>query len=194
MLGLLTQVSIRRTRLSSAASRDAALAAARLLLVEQGPQAVTLKAAARRIGKSHGTLLHHFGSAAELQSAVAALLAKEITEEIVSTVLASEPGKADHHAIIDLVFGAFTAQGGGALAAWMIANGDRAALNPVLEALRDLVELLGERAGLPIRERALGLILLALGDALMGQAVADALALPRQAAQNVALRLLAPDR
>jgi AcrR family transcriptional regulator len=47
-----------RRRLSPEASRDAALEAARVLLVEQGPQAVTLKAVAGRIGRTHANLLH----------------------------------------------------------------------------------------------------------------------------------------
>ncbi|MBV9883465.1 MAG: TetR family transcriptional regulator, partial [Sphingomonadaceae bacterium] len=59
-----------RERLSPEASRAAALEAARALLIEQGPQAVTLKAVAGRMGKSHANLLHHFGSAAGLQAAL----------------------------------------------------------------------------------------------------------------------------
>jgi AcrR family transcriptional regulator len=43
------------------------LQAARALLIEAGPQAVTLKAVASRIGRTHANLLHHFGSAAGLQ-------------------------------------------------------------------------------------------------------------------------------
>ncbi|HEX7657517.1 MAG TPA: TetR family transcriptional regulator, partial [Sphingomonas sp.] len=52
-----------RRRMSPEESRDAALEAARALLTESGPQAVTLKAVAGRIGRTHANLLHHFGSA-----------------------------------------------------------------------------------------------------------------------------------
>ena len=52
-----------RKRLSPEDSRAAALEAARDLLLEAGPQAVTLKAVAGRIGRTHANLLHHFGSA-----------------------------------------------------------------------------------------------------------------------------------
>ena len=52
-----------RRRLSPEESREAALDAARALLVESGPQAVTLKAVAGRIGRTHSNLLHHLGSA-----------------------------------------------------------------------------------------------------------------------------------
>ncbi|WP_448889270.1 TetR family transcriptional regulator, partial [Enterobacter hormaechei] len=51
-----------RKRLSPQESRIAALDAARALLIEAGPQAVTLKAVAARIGRTHANLLHHFGS------------------------------------------------------------------------------------------------------------------------------------
>ncbi|MGK3910999.1 TetR family transcriptional regulator, partial [Enterococcus faecium] len=64
-----------RKRLSPDESRDAALEAARALLVEHGPQAVTLKAVAARIGRTHANLLHHFGSAEGLQKALIARMA-----------------------------------------------------------------------------------------------------------------------
>jgi AcrR family transcriptional regulator len=67
-------MSITRERLSPEESRAAALEAARALLIESGPQAVTLKAVGARIGKTHGNLLHHFGSAAGLQGELARLI------------------------------------------------------------------------------------------------------------------------
>lgn len=59
-------MSIAKRRLSPEASRNMALAAARDLLIETGPQSVTLKAVAARIGRTHANLLHHFGSASGL--------------------------------------------------------------------------------------------------------------------------------
>ena len=64
-------VAIPRERLSPEESRATALEAARRLLIEQGPQAVTLKAVAAEIGRTHANLLHHFGSAAGLQAELA---------------------------------------------------------------------------------------------------------------------------
>ena len=60
-----------RKRLTQEESRTVALEAARALLIELGPQAVTLKAVASRIGRTHANLLHHFGSAAGLQKELA---------------------------------------------------------------------------------------------------------------------------
>ncbi|MFM8542890.1 MAG: TetR family transcriptional regulator, partial [Chakrabartia sp.] len=59
-------MSIERRRLSPEESRASALEAASAILIEAGPQAVTLKAVAARMGRTHANLLHHFGSAAGL--------------------------------------------------------------------------------------------------------------------------------
>ena len=75
-------MSIKHARLSPDQSRRAAMEAARALLIEAGPQAVTLKAVASRIDRTHANLLHHFGSAAGLQKALAAHLAETITASI----------------------------------------------------------------------------------------------------------------
>ncbi|WP_288458007.1 TetR family transcriptional regulator, partial [uncultured Sphingomonas sp.] len=77
-----TALSTPRRRLTPEASRDAALDAARSLLVESGPQAVTLKAVAARIGRTHANLLHHFGSADGLQKALIERMATSIVGTI----------------------------------------------------------------------------------------------------------------
>ncbi|MEY4721468.1 MAG: hypothetical protein RIQ46_1193, partial [Pseudomonadota bacterium] len=74
-----------RKRLTQEESRFAALEAARALLIELGPQAVTLKAVAARIGRTHANLLHHFGSASGLQKALARHLAGTICATIAET-------------------------------------------------------------------------------------------------------------
>jgi AcrR family transcriptional regulator len=71
-------MSIRRERLKPEESRAAALEAARRLLIDHGPHAVTLKAVAAEIGKTHANLLHHFGSAAGLQAALAGLISDRV--------------------------------------------------------------------------------------------------------------------
>jgi AcrR family transcriptional regulator len=81
-----------RKRLTPEESRSTALAAARALLIETGPQAVTLKAVAARIGRTHANLLHHFGSASGLQKALAEHLARSVCETIIDAVRASRAG------------------------------------------------------------------------------------------------------
>jgi AcrR family transcriptional regulator len=58
-----------RKRLSPEESKAAAVEAARDLLIREGAAAITLQAVAKRIGRTHATLLHHFGSVAGLHRA-----------------------------------------------------------------------------------------------------------------------------
>ena len=184
-------MSITRERLSPAESRSAALEAARKLLVESGPQAVTLKAVAAEVGKTHANLLHHFGSAAGLQSALAHHIGERVTAGIAEAVRRARQGEADPGEIVDRTFDAFDREGAGALAAWMILSGNRDALNPILESIHDLVDQLGQgHEDRPVHETTLWLVLAALGDSLLGAAMARALGLPRDRARDLARRQL----
>jgi AcrR family transcriptional regulator len=184
-------MSIVRERLSHDESRLAALQAARELLIAAGPQAVTLKAVGARIGKTHANLLHHFGSAAGLQSELARHIAQRVTAEIGGAVQRARQGEADPREIVDRTFDAFGREGAGALAAWMIISGNRDALNPILEAIHDLVDQLGEgHEDRPVHETTLWLVLAALGDSLLGEPMARALGLPAETARDLARKQL----
>jgi AcrR family transcriptional regulator len=184
-------MSIARERLSPQESRAAALEAARRLLIEKGPQAVTLKAVAAEIGKTHANLLHHFGSAAELQAALARSISDRVTAGIAEAVEKSRAGEVDPIAIVDRTFDAFGKEGAGALAAWMILSGNRDALNPILDSIHQLVDRLGQgHEDRPVHENTLWLVLAAVGDSLLGGPMAEALGLPRDKAREVARRQL----
>ena len=180
-----------RKRLSPDESRAAALAAAYDILLAEGPQAVTLKAVSAKIGRTHANLLHHFGSALELQKALAAMLAAKVCETIADTVIKARRGEADPRHIVDWTFAAFDKQGAGALATWMIMSGNKDALDPILTALHKIVNDLSEdRDATLIAEHTLTLVFMALGDALLGKPMAEALGLPATAARDIALRQL----
>lgn len=182
-------MSISRVRLSPEASRAAAIAAAQRILIDQGPQAVTLKAVASQMGRTHANLLHHFGSAAGLQAELASSIARKVTDGLADLVERARRGEADPREIVDKVFDAFDSEGAGALAAWMILTGNRDALDPVLAGIRHLVDQLSaEHEEHHVAEITLWLVLEALGDALLGDSVAEALSLPREQARESAGR------
>jgi AcrR family transcriptional regulator len=179
-------VSIRR-RLSPEESRSAALEAARELLLSDGPSAVTLKAVAGRIGRTHANLLHHFGSAAGLQAELARSIADSVTASIADAVEKARAGQTDARVIVDQTFDAFGREGAGALAAWMILTGNRDALNPILDSIRGLVAQLSVgHEEQHVADSTLSLVLNALGDALLGDAIASALGLPSDRARELA--------
>ena len=176
-----------RRRLSPDESRAAAIAAARALLLEAGPQAVTLKAVADKIGRTHANVLHHFGSAAGLQSELARSIAEEVTAAVAVSVERARLHQADAREIVDQTFDAFGDGGAGALAAWMILSGNRDALNPILDAIRALVNQLSvAHEDHHVPDSTLWLVLLALGDSLLGGPIAEALGLKRDTARIIA--------
>lgn len=175
-----------RTRLSAQDSRESALAAARAILIEQGPQAVTLKAVAARVGRTHANVLHHFGSAHGLQKALASSLGERITAKIADAVVSVRRGDLDPRAIVELCFDAFSKEGAGPLCSWMILSGDVDALSPILKAVHSLVDELTDPAYNSVASVTLALALTALGDALLGGPMAEELGLERDTARNLA--------
>lgn len=184
-------MSTTRKRLSPEESRSAAIEAAGKLLIADGPQAVTLKAVAAKVGRTHANLLHHFGSAAGLQGELARSIADSVRSSITESVERARAGETDARDIVDRTFDVFDREGAGALAAWMILTGNRDALNPILESLRTLVAQLSvgheERH---VAESTLALVLSALGDSLLGAPIANALGLSRETARELAAERL----
>ncbi len=185
-------MSIVKKRLSPEESRFVALQAAREILIETGPAAVTLKAVAGRIDRTHANLLHHFGSAAGLQKALAAYLAETVCATIGEKMAASPPGERNVREIVDLAFDAFDSGGAGALATWMAATGNEDALDPIVDAIHKMIDGMAPDAHEKrlMHEDTLALVLMALGDAQLGGAMAEALGLPRDTARALACELI----
>ncbi len=181
---------VERKRLSQQESRLAALEAARLLLIEQGPQAITLKSVAARIGRTHANLLHHFGTAADLQRALAEYLAKSIIADLAHVVLSGKDVPRSARQVVDVIFDAFGKQGGAALASWMLLSGNADALEPVFDTIHDLVVRPDIMVTKSLREAAMSLALLAMGDALVGPALAKSFELDDQSVRDEGERLL----
>ena len=165
-------------RLSPEASRLAALEAARGLLLESGPQAVTLKAVAGRIGRTHANLLHHFGSASGLQRELAGYMGDNICSKIGEAVMQMRGGVVTPQELADLIFDQFDREG---------------ALDPIVEAIHKLVDEIGEEghADTSLHELTLEMVLMALGDALLGGPLSASLGLSREAGRQIAGRKLA---
>ncbi|OAO05168.1 TetR family transcriptional regulator [Sphingomonadales bacterium EhC05] len=181
-------MSIAKRRLSPEESRGMALSAARDLLIESGPQAVTLKAVAGRIGRTHANLLHHFGSASGLQKALAAYLSAEVCGMISQAIMKSRTGEGSVRDIVDLTFDAFDKQGAAALWSWMMLTGNEDALDPIVDAIHALVDDIGENGHQDheMHEDTHTLVLMALGDALIGERLSDSLDLSRNIARDMA--------
>lgn len=182
----------RRIRRTPEAVREAAIATARLLLLEEGPGAITLKAVAGRLGMTHANLLHHFGSAETLQAALVAEMARDVTQQVEEAVHRVRAGQATFRDIVDVVFDAFDRNGGGRLVAWLVLSGKPANLEPLFRATREL--LVAVEATAPstltdplkqITEMTLAVVLPALGNSLLGKAMAEVLGVPTDEARRI---------
>ena len=178
-----------RKRLPPDESRAAAVAAARDLLTSEGVAAVTLKAVAAKIGRTHANLLHHFGSVAGLHAALAGDIAVSVAGSITGSIGRMRRGEARLRDVIEEMFDAFLEQGAGELIAWVVLTRQREALEPIVAAIAQVVRDIsdpGEQR--PLDQATLGLVLLAIGDSLAGSEVARACGLPRSAARDIAVR------
>jgi AcrR family transcriptional regulator len=120
----------RRIRRTPEEARTLALASARRLLLADGPDAITLQSVATDLGMSHTNLIHHFGSAAGLQSELMRQMMSELTAAIESAVMRLRAGKGEFRDFVDIVFDAFDRGGAGRLAAWIVLSGEATRLAP----------------------------------------------------------------
>ena len=93
-------------------------------------------------------------------------------------------------------FDAFDKEGAGALTSWMILTGNEDALTPIVETIHHLVDEIAPEEATKhgevthVHEETLALVLMAMGDALIGSALARSLGLPETAARDRALKML----
>ncbi|MGE5500755.1 MAG: TetR family transcriptional regulator [Ignavibacteriales bacterium] len=190
--------SKKRRKRSPEEARQEALAAARELLMTGGPKAVTLTNVGKAVGMTHANVIHHFGSAAELQSALMGMMVADLTQSIDEAVAHVRSDEAAPRQLVDIVFDAFEKGGAGMLAAWMALSQDVSHLEPVAEAVKLLVRAIEERAGVAgdevahrrVTSAVLLIALTAFGDSVIGPQLRDMLGRDREAARRVTARLL----
>jgi AcrR family transcriptional regulator len=187
----------RRVRRTPEEARTLALASARRLLLAQGPNAITLQSVASDLGMSHTNLIHHFGSAAGLQSELMRLMMSELTAAIESAVMRLRAGKGEFRDFVDIVFDVFDRGGAGRLAAWIVLSGEASRLAPIGEVVRDYIDSV-ERSADPgaqdVHERVtsatLFVTMAALGDAIIGNNLRRMVGRERDAVRKIIGRLL----
>jgi AcrR family transcriptional regulator len=128
----------KRRRLDAAGAREAILAAAESLLINDGPDGLRLTEVATKAGVSHPNVLYHFGSVAELQAQLAQRVAVRLADEVAS-VFKSDGGlpiTVDN--VVSAVFEVFDERGFARLLAWLVL----AQITPGFDALGAKLELL----------------------------------------------------
>jgi TetR/AcrR family transcriptional regulator, repressor for neighboring sulfatase len=186
----------RRRRRAPEEARREALVSARALLLSGGPDAVTLTAVAADIGVTHTNLIHHFGSASGLQSALMGSMVRDLTQALDAAVARLRTDEGAPLELVNAVFDAFDAGGAGKLAAWIVLSNDLSQLDPVRKAVSDLVAAIREKLGAEtLGEERIGsfvlfLAMMAFGDALIGPPLRDMLGQAEDEGRQTTARLL----
>lgn len=170
----------KRSKRSGDQVRGEALVAARTLLLDRGPAGVTVANVADAIGMSHANVLHHFGSAAALRTALMGSMVADLTDAFGGVVELLKKEPAGPREVVDKVFDAFAEGGAGQLASWIILTGEVEHLEPVRVAVRELVEaIVGQStdadADARVRLAVLMMAVSAYGDAMVGPYIRDML-------------------
>jgi AcrR family transcriptional regulator len=179
-----------RRRRTAEDARAEALAAARKLLLEKGPEGVTLKAVAGAVGVTHANLLHHFGSAGALQTELMAMMVRDLADSMRELIGKVREGEGSPESLVDLTFEAFGAGGAGHLAAWLVLNRETERLEPIGEVVCDMaVALDGPNYRDSVDKPILLVTLLAFADAVIGPHLRGMLGLSDDATRNMAVKL-----
>lgn len=191
-----SKIARRRRRRSASEAREEAIASARKLLLKHGPEGVTLMAVADDLGMTHGNLIHHFGSADELQSALMVAMVHDLTDAISKAVGRVKSDEASARALVDAVFDAFDQGGAGMLAAWIALSQRHAHLEPIRAAVAELVDAIDKKSGTSpdkprrIQSAILIITLCAFGDAVIGPQLREMLGRDPDSVRRVTTRLL----
>jgi AcrR family transcriptional regulator len=189
--------SPRRRRRTPDEARQEAIASARARLLSGGPDAVTLKAVADDIGVTHTNLIHHFGSAAGLQSALMGSMVADLAQALDTAIARLRTDEGAPLELVNAVFDAFAEGGAGKLAAWIVLKGDLSQLEPVRNAVTGLVQAILDKLGDPdgqahtrIPSAVLFIALSAFGEALIGPPLRDMLDQDEDSSRQVIAGLL----
>ncbi len=144
---------------------------------------------------SHANVLHHFGSAAGLQSALMGSMVNDLANAFDNVVDLLKTDAAAPRTIADRVFDAFDKGGAGQLAAWIVLSGDLEHLEPVRDAVRGLVDAIvgqstDDAANERVRAAVLMLAISAFGDAVIGPSLRDMLDQRGDAMRELIARIL----
>ena len=180
---------IRRRRTAEDA-RAEALAAARRILLDKGPAAMTLKAVAAEVGVTHANLLHHFGSAGGLQTDLMAMMLRDLGEVMREAVTRLRAGEATMDDVVGLTFEAFSTGGAGHLAAWMVLTRETDRLEPIGEVVRELASAIKLPESEAQVERAILFVtLMAFADGVIGKYLRPMLGQPAGATREITAQL-----
>ena len=115
-------VAKRRRRSPEEAQRQI-LDVAEAMLAESGPDAIRLQDIAERVGISHPTILHHFGSREALLAAVVRRAIEALESDLLAALRSPDITEAQIEDLVERVFETFHDRGHARVMAWLLLSG-----------------------------------------------------------------------
>ncbi len=113
----------KRVRRSAAQARALILSSAQTRLADVGPEGLQIKEIAAIAGVTHSTILHHFGSAEGLRTALAEQMVEKLLGDILAVMDQRETMDPGDHTILFRVFEVLSDDGNARLLAWSMLKG-----------------------------------------------------------------------
>ena len=190
----------KRIRRTPEEARTVILEAARERLQNEGPEGLQVKEIATVAGVAHSTVLHHFGSAEGLRSALIEEMGRNLLEDIIAALKSRQGNEPDGDLLLR-VFETLSDAGHARLLAWMTLKGNSPAVqdNSVQRLFHELIEEiaaatmaekedLSENAWRKARQKArftsMLAALTAVGDGIAGNFLAEQMGLTDQEART----------
>jgi len=142
----MTTRTAKRVRRSPEAAKTHILDIAEQRLATHGPEGLKIADVAKEAGITHSTVLHHFGSAAELQKALVERMTASLLGDILKTLDSDEIESGDVAQIVSRVFSTLSDRGHARLMAWLTLTGQRDhSMSEGDHLLADVVSLIERR-------------------------------------------------
>ena len=158
---------------------------------------MTLTGVAERLERTHSNIIHHFGSAEKMQSALMSMMVEDLARALTEALESFGPGEGRVRVLVDAVFDAFGQGGAAMLAAWIALSNKQPHLDPVREAVQALTRSVDERLSQDGKSRPshmlsllLFLSLIAFADALVGARLRSILRREADATRDIVVRLV----
>jgi len=178
-----------RKRRTPDEAREAILSAAQGLLEREGVGALKVTRVADVVGVSHPTVLHHFGGADGLMSALHQRISRQLRDDVLQLLA----GERTEEALGDALAG-LASPSRGRLVAWLVASGgsvfppaEERGLAHVLEGILADGTVTPERQAWATHAVLLG-VLAMVGDSMVGDAVRERLGVDASAAAREEFR------
>lgn len=158
---------------------------------------MTLAGVAEKLERTHSNIIHHFGSAEKMQSALMSMMVEDLAQALTKAMESFGSGEWRVRVLVDAVFDAFGEGGAAMLAAWIVLSNKQPYLDPVRDAVQALARNVDER--LPqdkdgkrshILSLLLFLSLIAFADALVGTRLRSILKRDADATRDIVAQLV----